>query len=228
MASLADLLAENQVFGFLSARERLQITEQAYRRTFARGEWLAHHGDAWPYLFLVKTGTIHGVKESIEGRSLIVLTLQPGELFWGMAFFEDEAPLLLGLQAQQDCQVYLWSREQLLPLLMGNGRFSWELSRLLALRMQQGGSFMEDLAFRPVRDRLARLLLDRYGEAGSEFVTRDLTLDQMAAHIGTKREVVCRMLYRFEDEGLVELRRTEFMIANHKKLIALADMPSES
>ncbi len=224
MASLTDLLAKNQVFGFLSERERIQIAEQAYRRTFTHGKWLAHYGDVWPYLFMVDAGTISGVKESIEGRSLIVLTLEPGELFWGMAFFEDDSPLLLGLQAQEDCEVYLWSREQLLPLLMENGRFSWELSRLLVLRMEQGGSFMEDLAFRPVRDRLARLLLERYGEAGDKFITRDLTLDQMAAHIGTKREVVCRMLYRFEDEGLVELRRKEFMIADRKKLVALADM----
>ncbi len=46
----------------------------------------------------------------------------------------------------------------------------------------------------------------------------------MAAAIRPMREVVCRMLYRFEDEGLVELRRKEFMIADHKKLVALADM----
>ena len=142
MEDLAELLAKNQVFGSLSKREQVQVTRQAQRRKLTQGEWLAHYGDVWPYLFLVTSGSIYGVKESIEGRSLIVLALEPGELFWGMAFFEDDSPLLLGLQAQQDCQVYLWSRERLLPLLMGNGRFSWELSRLLALRMEQGGSFM--------------------------------------------------------------------------------------
>jgi len=228
MDRVTELLAKNQVFGSLSERQHNQIAEQAHLRKFTRKEWLAHRGDIWPYLFLVDSGMIYGVKESIEGRSLIVLTLEPGELFWGMAFFEDESPMLLGLQAKANCQIYYWSREQLLPLLLENGRFSWELSRHMVLRMEQGGLFMEDLAFRSVRDRLARLLLDRYGKSVNEFVTRDLTLDEMAAHIGTKREVVCRMLYRFEAEGMVKLHRTEFMIADHKKLVDLANMPSMS
>ena len=224
--SLTELLAQNQLFGSLTKSECALVAEQARPRKFAGGEWLVHYGDGWPYLFLVAAGTIYGVKESVEGRSLIVLTLEPGDLFWGKAFFEDDSPPGLGLQAQQDCQVYLWSREQLLPLLLENGRFSWELSCLIAFWMQRGGLFVEDLAFLPVRDRLARLLLDRYGEARNEFVTRDLTLDEMAAHIGTKREVVCRMLYRFEAEGTLEIRRTEFMITDRKKLVDLANMPS--
>ncbi len=223
--NLPDLLTKNPLFNALSVQERALIIEQAHPRKFAAGKWLAHHGDVWPYLFMVTAGTIYGIKESVEGRSLIVLTLKPGDLFFGMAFFEDGSPLLLGLQAHQDCQVYLWHREQFLPLLWGNGRFSWELSRLMMKRMQQGSLFMEDLAFLPVRERLARLLLDRYGTAVNEFVTRDLTLDEMAAHIGTKREVVCRMLYRFEAEGVLELHRTEFMITNHEKLTSFTTLP---
>ena len=224
--NLPNLLTQNQLFSSLSAQERATIIEQAHPRKFAAGEWLAHHGDVWPYLFMVTAGTVYGVKESAEGRSLIVLALEPGDLFFGMAFFEDGSPLLLGLQAHQDCQIYLWHREQFLPLLWENGRFSWELSRLMMDRMQQGSLFMEDLAFLPVRERLARLLLDRYGTAVGEFVARDLTLDEMAAHIGTKREVVCRLLYRFEAEGVLELHRTEFMITDRKKLVDCTNMPT--
>lgn len=226
MESLKDLLAKNRVLSSLSESEQTQIVMQAYRRKFARGEWLAHYGDVWPYLFLVASGTISGVKVSTEGRNLIALTLEPGDMFWGMAFFEDDSPLLLGLQAQQACQVYLWSREKLLPFLSRNGRFSWELTRSMALQMEQGRAFMEDLAFRSVRDRLAHLLLDRYGEAVGEFVARDLTLDEMAAHIGSTREVVCRLLYRFEAEGAIVIRRTEFTIADHEKLIEIANIPA--
>ena len=226
--NLPNLLTQNELFSSLSAQERALIVEQAHPRKFMAGEWLAHHGDVWPYLFMVTAGTIYGVKESVEGRSLIVLTLKPGDIFFGMAFFEDDSPLLLGLQAHQDCQIYLWHREQLMPLLWTNGRFSQELSRLMMHRMQQGSMFMEDLAFLPVRERLARLLLDRYGTAVDKFVARDLTLDEMASHIGTKREVVCRMLYRFEAEGVLELHRTEFMITDRKKLVDYTNMPTSA
>lgn len=218
MQGLNKLLAKNEIFGALSEIEQMNISEQAHQRSYTRGEWLAHREDVWPFLFFIDSGSISGFKESSEGRSLIVLTLEPGDLFWGSAFFEDDTSMLIGLQALQDCRVYLWSREQLLPLFLANGRFSWNLSRLMLRRMWQGSAFMESLAFQPVRERLANLLLNQYGEAADEFVPRTLTLDEMAAHLGTKREVVCRQLYRFAAEGTVELRRTEFKITDREKL----------
>jgi hypothetical protein len=35
--------------------------------------------------------------------------------------------------------------------------------------------------------------------ADGELVARELTLDEMAARIGTTREIVCRALYRFAE-----------------------------
>ena len=43
-------------------------------------------------------------------------------------------------------------------------------------------------------------------------------LDQMAARVSTKREMVCRLLYEFADEGAIEINRTEFMISDRVKL----------
>jgi CRP-like cAMP-binding protein len=219
MESLARLLAQNLVFASLSETEQRTLVEQAVQKKYDAGEAMAHYGDMWPYLFMVDQGVIHGLKESREGRSLNVITLDPGDLFWGMAFFEVNAPMPVMLQAQQASRVWLWHRDWLLPILWGNGRFSWELSRLLVTRMQRASDIVEELAFQPVRGRLARLLLGHFGdEAVDGFVARDLTLDEMAARVGTKREMVCRLLYQFADEGAIEISRTEFMIADRDKL----------
>lgn len=86
-------------------------------------------------------------------------------------------------------------------------------------RMQRASDMVEELAFQPVRGRLGRLLPGHFGdEAMDEFVARDLTLDEMAAPVGTKREMVCRLLYQFADEEAIEISRTEFMIADRDKL----------
>jgi CRP-like cAMP-binding protein len=220
MEILERLLKQNPVFASLNGKERAAVMSLAVPRKVAKGEILAHYADEWPYLFMMERGTIHGMKESREGRSLIVVGLEePGELFWGMAFFEEGTPMPVSLQAQKESRVWLWRREWLLPTIWGNGRFSWELSRLMVRRMQRASDMVEELAFQPVRGRLARLLLGHFGdEAVDDFVARDMTLDEMAAHAGTKREMVCRLLYEFADEGAIEISRTEFMIADRKKL----------
>jgi CRP-like cAMP-binding protein len=91
--------------------------------------------------------------------------------------------------------------------------------------MQQASTIVEELAFQPVASRLAGLLLNQFQDAGDKPVARSLTLDQMAAHIGSTREMVCRLLYRFSDEDLIQITRTEFLINNKPGLQRLTGRP---
>jgi len=190
----------------------------AISRDFPKDQWITHYGDIWPYLFIVENGRVSAIKESYEGRSLLIATIRSGEIFWGLAFFLETAPMPVALIAGEVCRIHLWSREHFLPYLLGNGHMSWELSRQMVTRMQTASEMVEVLAFQPVAGRLANLLLDRYGDAVEDYVARDLTLDEMAARIGSTRETVCRVLYRLAEEGSIHIKRTEFMITDRDKL----------
>jgi CRP-like cAMP-binding protein len=89
-------------------------------------------------------------------------------------------------------------------------------------RMLRASDIVEELAFQPVTGRLARLLLDHFGGAIEDYVSRDITLEEMAARIGTTREMVCRQLYRFVDEGAIQISRTELMITDRDLLEEIA------
>jgi CRP/FNR family transcriptional regulator len=88
-------------------------------------------------------------------------------------------------------------------------------------RMERASSIVEGLAFQPVAGRLARLLLEHYGGVDGP-TARDLSLEEMAAHVGSTREMVCRMLYRFSDDRLIDITRTEFTLIDHNGLGQLA------
>lgn len=213
-AKLVELLAENAVFHHLNESNLERVCDLAIARHYQKGETIAYYGDVWPYLFLVQAGGISGVKESEQGRTLVVITLGPGEVFWGLAFFMEQSRSPVSLVADVESRVFLWNREDLMPILLDDGRMSWELSRLMVERMQRASDIVEKLAFQTVSGRLARLILDHYQDAVEATVSRDLTLDEMAARIGTTREIVCRGLYRFMDDGAIEINRTEFKIIN--------------
>ncbi len=222
MTSLASKLAKNTVFGTLGERDQAQVIQLSISRNYDKDTWIVYDGEVWPYLFWVEGGTITVVKKSNEGRSLIVAMIGPGEIFWGMAFFLENAPMPVALTAYEPSRIHLWSRERLLPILLRNGQMSWELSCLMVNRMERASEIVKELAFQPVQGRLARLLLDRYGASSESPVHRDLTLDEMAAHIGSTREMVCRALYRFSDDGLIQITRTEFLFTDQGKLEDLA------
>jgi CRP/FNR family transcriptional regulator len=201
---------------------RRRLAQIGSERSAPAEAYIFHYGDRWPYLFLVNRGELEAVKTSVEGRSLVVLTLEPGDIFWGLTFFDDSASIPVALRTLKDSSIIQWSREEILPFLLEEGEALWSLCGLLIRRMQQASTIVEDLAFQPVAGRMAKLLLSQYGKAGSTRIERDLTLDDMAARVGTTREMVCRVLYKFADQDVIDITRTEFSIVDKEQLSKIA------
>jgi CRP-like cAMP-binding protein len=222
MTSIENLFAQNPVFGTLPLSKRQVLIGEAISRQFQKGEIVTHVGDIWPYLFIVVEGNVKALKESIEGRSLVVTTFVPGDIFWGLAFFFDEMAMPVTLQTGDLTQIYLWPRERVLPLLKSEGEVSWELTRLMTSRMVRASEILEEMAFQPVAGRLAKLLMDTAQDAPQGSIYRSLTLDEMAARIGSTREMVCRFLHRFADEGVIDITRTEYSIKDRGQLASMA------
>ena len=215
-------LSQNQVFSHLEEDDLHRIEGSAFIRQFKNGEWIVHHGDIWPYMFAVHKGAVTAIMESLEGRSLTLTTIAEGELFWGLAFYIENAPMPAALKASQDCELFLWSRDDLLPLIIENGKLSWELACLVIQRVQFASEIVEKLAFQPLTGRVARLLLEQF-PAGQNVVPRHLTLDEMASRVGTTREMVCRILYRFAEAGAIQINRTEFVFTDRDILESYAE-----
>ena len=210
-------LARNQVLSHLDETDLQKMEADAHVRRFQNGDWIVHHGDVWAYLFFIQKGQVTAIKESPEGRSLTLATFNEGEIFWGLAFFIENAPMPAALKASDECELLLWSRDDMMPFILKNGKLSWELSQLVVQRVQFASEIVEKLAFQPLAGRVARLLLEQYSTS-QNVVPRHLTLDEMASRVGTTREIVCRILYRFAEQGAIQINRTEFTFLDRNLL----------
>jgi len=222
MKTLEEWLGALPVFAALDKGERELLVRQSLTRELQQGEVLALQGDVWPYLLLVGQGRLDAVKASSQGRSLLVTTLSAGELFWGPAFFQEGASLPASLEAHGQTRVHIWPRRSIEPLLLARATILWDLCCLMIQRMQRASTVVEELAFQPVAGRLARLLVAVSDGREKESIPRSVTLDEIAARIGTTREVACRFLHRFAEEGLIDITRSEFLVHDQRRLEELA------
>jgi len=207
-------LSKNQLFTRFSQTELDRLIDISIEKTYPKDQWITHYGSDWPYLFLVEQGQVTAIKESPEGRSLVVITMDKDEVFWGVGFFKEGIGMPVALVANQETKLRLWSRKNLEPFMINNGQFTWDLAQLMAERMMLASRILEELAFQPVAGRLAHLLLSQFEDQSGDILSRDLTLDDMAARIGSTREMVCRHLYHFADKGAIQINRTEFKITD--------------
>ncbi len=215
---IENLVSENRVFSALPQTAIQKIISVSISRKYFKGEFVTHEADVWPYLLFVKSGKFQVLKESTSGRVFVIEDFGPGEIFWGLALFEENEPNPATIQTSEDSELLLWHKNQIEEIISQNTSVAWGLFYLLAQKMKRVGAIVEELAFQPLTGRLANLLLDQLEMTVGDVIARDLTLDEMAARIGTTREMVCKILYRFSDKQIIEIQRTELTVKSRKDL----------
>ena len=85
-------------------------------------------------------------------------------------------------------------------------------------------SLVEDLSFRHVIGRVAKILLEYAGDGAGP--RPRLTQQDMAAMVGTAREVVGRSLKALEDEGAIRMERHRIVITDKEILKEMVEASS--
>ncbi len=121
---------ENPLFSKLDAGQLEELNKLSISRSYPKDQWITHYGSDWPHLFLVEEGQVTALKESSGGRSLVVTSLEKGDVFWGTGFFKEGMGMPVALVANQETRLRLWSRERLQPFMINNGQFTWDLDSI--------------------------------------------------------------------------------------------------
>jgi len=86
--------------------------------------------------------------------------------------------------------------------------------QMFATRLTEVMSLVEEVAFRRMDQRLARRLHDLLLQDGTPRASVEITHAELAADLGTAREVVSRLLKEFERLGAVTLSRGKIALKN--------------
>jgi len=218
----SEWLIKNRIFGKLPPAELESIVQMAISKQLRKGEFLCFQDDVWPYLVFVKSGRLRWIMLSAGGKEHQLFTLTPGEVFWAHSFFDD-GPMPASLMVAQKTQVFLWKREDILPILYRNPEALFEVTRMLTGIMRRAREIIYGLAFQPVASRLANFIISSLDDLENPSLERDMTLEDIATVCATSSEVVCRLLYQFQTDGLVHITRTRITIDDQETLKRLAE-----
>jgi len=189
-----------------------------FQRQYPAGQIVLLEGAASSVLYVVQAGRLKLFKTSARGREQVLRLLRPGDMFNEVAVF-DEGPNPASAQAIEDCTLYLLRRRDLMRFVVERPGIALAITRTFAHRLREALALVEDLAFRDVTSRLAKILLE--GGDGEGAVPR-LTQELLAAMAGSRREVVGRALKALSQEGAVKLERGKIHVRDRKVLERLA------
>jgi len=217
--SVAELRSlDSPFFAGLADADLAALGGAMLQRRYPAGQIVLLEGAASSVLYVVQAGRLKLFKTSPKGREQVLRLLHPGDTFNEVAVFDD-GPNPASAQAIEDCTLYLLRRRDLLRFVAERPGVALAITRTFARRLREALALVEDLAFRDVTSRLAKILLEDH-----DGQTPRLTQELLAAMAGSRREVVGRALKALSQEGAVRLERGRVHVRDREKLEQLAWM----
>jgi CRP-like cAMP-binding protein len=216
------LLKRVPLFSSLSQQEFAFLTSHLVQRKYADGELIFSEGDPCAGLYVVRAGNVRIFKSSAGGREQVLSIDGPGSSIAELPVF-DGGNYPASAQAINDCSLFFFSRQDFQSLCLQYPQVALKVLKVIGGRLRKLVGIIEELSFTTVRHRLIALLVRlgktegvRSGDAVA--LTLPFNNSELAAQIGTVRELISRNLSRLQSEGLIEVDNRELKIRSLKRL----------
>jgi CRP/FNR family transcriptional regulator len=211
---MATLVAGNPMLRACADTTVRSLLEHGTIRSFERDSLLFADEDAGGKVFFLLHGSLQMLKSTNRGRRQIVCNPDPTTsegvcmLFFGPRGLAEVRGVVPG-------QILIVEREHFELLTHQDSVFSRCAWNGAAHCMAHLHNLVSQLSFNKVAERVVMLLLDDTTKDGD--LVR-LTQADLAANVGTTREVVARCLAGLQADGLIRLGRGRVTVLHREKL----------
>lgn len=222
-AATADVLRHVPYFASLPAIELSRLAARCSARRFDTGEVLFEEGQPCRGLFIVAEGLVEIRQISLRGREQVFHTEGSGATL-GEAPLFDGGGYIASAVALRPTRVLFLARAELIRLCHRRPSVALAILKTMARRVRHFASLVSDLTFHPVTERLARYLDASLVQPVTPGTIVELTVTQaqLAARLGTVRELVGRAFSELEKTGVISRGRSRVIIRAPARLAALA------
>lgn len=210
------------MFSGLSERELAFLLERVISRRYSSGEIVFSEGEPCAGLYVVESGSIRIFKSSPGGREQVLSIEGPGGSVAELPVF-DGGNYPASVVAIEDTVLLFVSKQDFHDLCLAHPEVALKVLKVVGARLRRLVGIIEELSFTTVRHRLSAYLLRLAQDQGKKVaqgveVTLPSNNQELAAQIGTVRELVSRNLSRLQMEGLLTVDGRCLIIRDLKAL----------
>ena len=200
-------LQGNEYFDDLPADMLSEISSHMTKREYQRGDVLFWEGDPCDGLYFVAQGSAKLFKLSPQGRQYIVRIIQENDTFAEVPAF-DGGTNPVNVEALETLQIWVVESKVLRELILLHPIFAQKVLKNFGQMLRGMVHKVSEMAFYQVTHRLARLIEELPQEKNMPHWTQE----QLAARLGTVREVVARSLKELERSGAIAIEDRRIQI----------------
>src|SRR5579875_3647388 len=213
----SEALRQIPLFARLGAEDLARVAALTVERHYERGDLILLEGDAGGALHYVRSGLVKVFKTSVAGKEQVLRLIAAGHTFNDVPAL-DGGPNPASAAAMEPSTIYMIRRAELQQLIMSEPAVAVGAIQMLSQALRHLVELVEDLSLRHVTARVAKLLLAQCTSPTEASRGHRLTQQEMAAIVGTAREVVGRALKELEVAGAIEVHQGHVTVVNQEYL----------
>ncbi|HEX5481765.1 MAG TPA: Crp/Fnr family transcriptional regulator [Terriglobia bacterium] len=212
------------LFQDLSETELNFLLERAVALHYSPGQSIFVEGDLCAGLYVIESGQIKIFRTSPNGREQILTIEEGGASVAELPVF-DGGPYPASASAITEASLLHIRKNDFEALCLEHPEVALKVLKVVGSRLRRMVTLINELSFSSVRHRLAALLLRLAQNEGSETAqgvefNLPSTNQEIAAQIGTVRELVSRNLGRLQGMGVIQVEGKKVMVPDLEALAA--------
>lgn len=220
-----NLLSHKEFLRVLPPEVEARLQERAVRKRVADGTRIFDRSSPIDGLYGVISGQVSVFGAGPEGRPFVLTVLGPGEWFGEISLF-DGLPRTHENVARGDVEFWFVSKRDFHDLLAREPQLYAPFVELLCRRIRMTFTFIDDMVFRDLPERLAKRLLELiadHGEPADAGAHRAIRVPQeeLSFMLNASREAVGRHLKAWEREGWLRLEYGRIVVCEPDRLRGL-------
>jgi CRP-like cAMP-binding protein len=222
---LSNLLGKVWHFRHLSPSDLHRIVNAGDVQRFSQGSIIFQESAPSAGMFVLFTGKVHLCKLSHAGQEQIIAIINPVIMFNELTAIDGRANPFTAV-AVEDCLTWNISHEAFVDLVKRypDPEIGLGMLRVLAARTRLLINRCEDLSFRPVIARTAKLLLELSSNAERKIDRSEIPVKEMAARLATVPEAISRSLSSLHEDRMIDSTRTEIHVLDPAGLAEVAQI----
>jgi CRP/FNR family transcriptional regulator len=203
----------------------VEISQGMQLCRYEGGEAVFWEGELSKGLYIVERGSVKLFKSSLQGRELVLQVFGEGESFNEVPVFDRETNPV-NVAALEESTIWIVDAAAIRACLDKYPEVAKDIILNLSKNLRMLVEKVEELSFFQVTNRLARLLARLPDEQLMGQTDIRLTRDELAARLGTVREVVVRSLRELERSGAIQVSRKKIEIVDEARLQDWIETPT--
>jgi len=226
LAEKRKLLEGHFLFGRLKSAELDSLLAYTRVEHFIARQEIFAKGSPGDRMMAVVQGRVKISSLSSDGREIVLNIISAGEIFGEIALIDGKERTADAV-AMTDCDLLVLHRRDFLPFLERHADVCIVLLGVLCDRLRRTSEQLEDISFRHIQSRLAKVLLRLARgstSANAKAMRVDLGLSQreLGTIVGGTRESINKHLQALHRGGVIELEKGGILIRDVAALERIA------